>query len=288
MNEDWLDLFPHSMDVFRWEVVSDHCSCVVTNLPMENVGIKLFRFYNFWTAHPDFKDVVMSSWRIPVKATGLRAIYLKTMRLKHRLKKFNRDNIGDIGLNYPSAKEAYQEAQLQAQSHPRDYSLQEAVKVTAEVFTIQEHMYYSFLAQRSKLTWIRKGDMNTSFFHACLKKHRADNNIASYIVEQGNLIDDFQEVVAHFVDHFRSYLGSPSSATGRIDLHCIEMGPKISMDQQLLLLKPFSRKEIRAALFGIPITKSPGPDGFGSGFFKALWQDIEDEVCSVIGQCFAT
>ncbi|XP_062118613.1 uncharacterized protein LOC133832259 [Humulus lupulus] len=132
MNEEWLDLFPYSMVVFRWEVVSDHCSCVVTNFPMEKVGIKLFRFYNFWTAHPDFKDVVMSSWRAPVKATGLRAIYLKTMRLKHRLKKLNRDDIGDIGLNYHSAKEAYQEAQ----SHPQDYSLQEAVKVTAGKFTI--------------------------------------------------------------------------------------------------------------------------------------------------------
>ncbi|XP_062089567.1 uncharacterized protein LOC133796101 [Humulus lupulus] len=114
MNEEWLDLFPHSLVVFRWEVVSDHCSCVVTNMPMEKMGIKLFRFYNFWTAHPDFKEVVMSSSRTPIKTIGLRAIYLKTMRLKHRLNKFNRDAIGDIGLNYYSAKEAYQEAQLQA------------------------------------------------------------------------------------------------------------------------------------------------------------------------------
>ncbi|XP_062114155.1 uncharacterized protein LOC133825193 [Humulus lupulus] len=130
--------------------------------------------------------------------------------------------------------------------------------------------------------------MNTSFFHACLKKRRAENGIATYITEQGRLIDNFHDVVSHFVKHFRSYLGSPSSATGRIDLHCIEMGTKLSIDQKLLLLKPFSCKEIRAALFGIPITKSPGPDGFGSSFFKVLWQEIRDEVCSAIGQCFNT
>ncbi|XP_062103860.1 uncharacterized protein LOC133814975 [Humulus lupulus] len=130
--------------------------------------------------------------------------------------------------------------------------------------------------------------MNTSYFHACLKKLRANNSIATYITEQGNLIDDFQEVVAHFVDHFKSYLGSPSSATGRIDLQCIEMDSKLSIDQQLLLLKPFSSKEIRAAFFGIHITKSPGPDGFGSGFFKELWQDIGKEVCSAIVQSFST
>ncbi|XP_062075850.1 uncharacterized protein LOC133779975 [Humulus lupulus] len=167
MNEDWLDTFPHSTAVFRWEVVSDHCSCVVTILPMEKVDIKLFRFYNFWTDHPGFKEVVMSSWRVPIKATGLRAIYLKTMKLKHRLKKFNRDNIGDIGLNYHLAKEAYQEAQFQAQSHPRDYSLQEVVKVAAEAFTVQEHI--------------------------------AENGIATYISEQGRLIDNFHDVVSHFL-----------------------------------------------------------------------------------------
>ncbi|XP_062114012.1 uncharacterized protein LOC133825027 [Humulus lupulus] len=239
MNEEWLDLFPHSLAVFRWEVVSDHCSCVVTNMPMEKMGVKLFKFYNFWTAHPDFKEVVMSSWRTPIKATGLRAIYLKTVRLKHRLKKFNRDAIGDIDLSYYSAKEAYQAAQLQAQVYPQDHSLQEAIKVTAAEFTLQEHMYHSFLAQRSKLTWIRKGDMKTSYFHACLKKRRADNS-------------------------------SPSSAAGRIDLQCMEMGSKLSIEQQLLLLKPFSSKEIKAAFFGIPSTKSPRPDGFNSGFFKEL------------------
>ncbi|XP_062118795.1 uncharacterized protein LOC133832472 [Humulus lupulus] len=64
------------------------------------------------------------------------------------------------------------------------------------------------------------------------------------------------------------------------------MGSKLSIEQQLKLLKPFSKKEIRDSLFNIPSTKSPRPDGFGSGFFKASWQDIGDEVCSAISQCF--
>ncbi|XP_062080985.1 uncharacterized protein LOC133785786 [Humulus lupulus] len=254
MNENWLDFFPHSTVVFRWEVVSDHCSCVVNILPMEKLGLKLFRFYNFWADHLDFNEVVMNIWRLPIKATGLRAIYLKTLRLKHRLRSFNRENIGDIGFNYHKAKENYQEAQFQAQSHPFDYSFQEVMKEAAATFS----------------------------------KRRAENGIDSYITDQGNLVDNFPEVVSHFVEHFRGYLGSPSSAIGRINFQCIEMGSKLSVDQQLMLLKPFSRKEIREALFGIPITKSPGPDGFDSGFFKAVWQDIGDEVCSAISQCFDT
>ena len=61
------------------------------------------------------------------------------------------------------------------------------------------------------------------------------------------------------------------------------MGPSST---QLSLLKSFSHQEIRAALFSIPSIKSPGPDGFGSGFFKVMWQDIGDEICRAIRQFF--
>ncbi|XP_062103007.1 uncharacterized protein LOC133813999 [Humulus lupulus] len=218
-----------STAVFRWETISDHCSCLVRTQPLEKIRLKLFRFYNYWTKHHEFRDLVLYSW----------------------------DRIGDLKVNYYKAKETYQEAQLQAQAYPHVFSYQEDERIAAEAFSVQERLYHSFLIQRSKITWLRQGDMNTSFFYAFLKKRKAEN-------------------------------GSPSSATGRINIQNVEMGSKLSVEQQLKLLKPFSKKEIRDSLFGIPITKSPGPDGFGSGFFKASWQDIGDEVCVAITQCFET
>ncbi|XP_062103821.1 uncharacterized protein LOC133814936 [Humulus lupulus] len=110
INEEWLNLFPQSLAMFRWEVVSDHCSCVVSNIPMEVMGINLFRYYNFWSNHSEFNQVVLSSWRAPVKVFGLRAIFIRLFRLKHRLKKFNRDCIGNVGSGYQSALVAFQDA----------------------------------------------------------------------------------------------------------------------------------------------------------------------------------
>ncbi|XP_062110882.1 uncharacterized protein LOC133822521 [Humulus lupulus] len=230
-NEDWLDFFPNTTAIFSWEMVSDHCSCTISILAMENLGVKLFRFYNFWTDHNDFKEVALTSWRKPINGTCLKAIYLKTMRLKHKLKRFNRDHIGDIGVQFQMAKDQYQAALFHVRQHPRDLTLQEKAKAAAEAFTTQEKMYHSFLAQRSKLTWLRKGDMNTAYFHACLKKRKEENRIATYITEQGRVVDNFPEVVSHFLDHFRSFMGSPSSATKKINLHCVEMGSKLSIDQ---------------------------------------------------------
>ncbi|XP_062119112.1 uncharacterized protein LOC133832843 [Humulus lupulus] len=170
INEDWLDIFPQSLANFRWEVVSDHCSCIVSNIPLVTMGSKLFRYYNFWSNHADFKQVVLSSWEVPVQASGLRAIFIRLVRLKHRLKKFNRDCIGDVGYGYQLASVAFQDAQFQAQANPQDFKLQEVVKEKASEFHKQEQMYHSFLAQQSKINWIRKGDMNSSFFHAFSKE----------------------------------------------------------------------------------------------------------------------
>ena len=43
------------------------------------------------------------------------------------------------------------------------------------------------------------------------------------------------------------------------------------MEQQLSLCAPSTEKEIKVVVFSILSTKSPGPDGFSSGFFKATW-----------------
>jgi len=41
------------------------------------------------------------------------------------------------------------------------------------------------------------------------------------------------------------------------------------------MVQPFTERDVKLAMFSIDRNKSPGPDGYGSGFFK--------EACSVIG-----
>ncbi|KAM6563883.1 hypothetical protein CsatB_023881 [Cannabis sativa] len=123
-NEDWLDAFPNSSATFQWETTLDHCSCVVSSTQPQNIGVKKIRFFNFWSYHARFKETVMDNWTLPVRSAGLKAIYLKLMRLKHTLKRFNRDSIGDVDANFHKAKEHYQETRAVAQAHPKDPGFQ--------------------------------------------------------------------------------------------------------------------------------------------------------------------
>ncbi|VFQ97960.1 unnamed protein product [Cuscuta campestris] len=51
-------------------------------------------------------------------------------------------------------------------------------------------------------------------------------------------------------------------------------GNTLSIEQQLELIKDFNPEQVKNALFSIPNSKSPGPDGFNSGFFKKKWNTV--------------
>lgn len=63
---------------------------------------------------------------------------------------------------------------------------------------------------------------------------------------------------------------------------------RCSLDQQGRLSTSPSAAEIIEILMKLNPNKSPGPDGFTSGFFKSAWSVIRDELVSSIQRFFAT
>ncbi|XP_062104173.1 uncharacterized protein LOC133815334 [Humulus lupulus] len=179
----WIDTLPNSIAELQWDVHSDHCFFLIRTLKIGNLGIKPFRFFNCWIAHRRFKEIVMDNWHKPMTAGGLLGVTKKLLRLKHVLKVFNRKEIGDIEQGYHHAKGVYQLALSKAQASPSDVAAQEAEKLAAVCYKEHYPRYRSYLIQRSKVTWLQKGDENNSYFHACIKKGKEENHIVSFLNE---------------------------------------------------------------------------------------------------------
>ncbi|XP_062076194.1 uncharacterized protein LOC133780513 [Humulus lupulus] len=184
-NEEWLDLFPQAEAIFNWDLLSDHCYCIIKSGATVNCGIKPFRFFNMWTDHVSFKDTVLQSWNKPIKGAGLVQIFRKLSRLKVVLRKFNKHFVGDVAQNFSLAKDKYQSAQVSLQKNPHSKELQREELLAGESFAYHARAYDSFLRQKSKVDWLRYGDDNTAYFHACLKQRRANNSISSVVTESG-------------------------------------------------------------------------------------------------------
>jgi hypothetical protein len=60
---------------------------------------------------------------------------------------------------------------------------------------------------------------------------------------------------------------------------------KVTPDMNEDLLKPYTDSEIKAALFQMGPTKSPGPDGFPALFYQTHWDFFQAEICNAV-RCF--
>lgn len=61
VNTEWLDMFPTAEASFLAPGVSDHCLISVTMVP-PNGRRKPFKFFNFWLQHPEFGQILTTSW----------------------------------------------------------------------------------------------------------------------------------------------------------------------------------------------------------------------------------
>jgi hypothetical protein len=142
----------------------------------------------------------------------------------------------------------------------------------------------SLIIQRSRARWLREGDANTSYFHACIKSRRQHNSITALQSGDGWLEtpDSIRNaVVTFFTNHFSSgFLRRPK-------LEGIQF-PSVSLEGNQQLVSPFQLVEIEEAIANYDGNKSPGPDGFNFAFVKAFWYLFKAEVRILFDQFHGT
>lgn len=80
-----------------------------------------------------------------------------------------------------------------------------------------------------------------------------------------------------FKDYFEgiSFSPSPFSEDIEVVLDTVEVSVTTQMNEELG--KSFIVEEIDEALSQMSPLKSPGPDGFGAGFYKKYWSIVKEE-----------
>lgn len=90
-----------------------------------------------------------------------------------------------------------------------------------------------------------------------------------------------------FVEYYEELLGEKLENRMQAVENIPEMGPILLVQQQIELLRPFADKELKDAMFHIDSNKSPGPDGFGSGFYKAAWSIVGQDIIEAVLERFS-
>eukprot|EP00253_Pinus_taeda_P018445 PITA_18445 len=137
--------------------------------------------------------------------------------------------------------------------------------------------------QKSRIQWLKVGEMNTKFFHRSALDHRSNNRILELKNDTGEILKNHNEISALLSDHFNSISQEPHINREKAIKDLTEAIPKIiTADQNWALCREISMEETEEAIRSMPNDKAPGPHGFTINFYKACWSTVKQDVWEAV------
>ena len=126
------------------------------------------------------------------------------------------------------------------------------------------------------MNWLKKGDMNTSFFHNYATRRRKKNTIKGLVDHNGMMQEDGVSMCNIVQQYFEKLF---SSEVGDLDQGILaDVQCKVTPDMNVELTAQFSSDEVKKALFQIGDLKELGPDGMHAVFYKWFWELLGDDL----------
>ena len=138
----------------------------------------------------------------------------------------------------------------------------------------------AFLKQKARNQWLKLGDQNTSCFHCSLRVQNARNSITHLWDENGNRVEDVEQIKQVAVKFYEKLLGTNHTqfTSEKADRIRSLIPTAIPSSKLAMLEREVTTEEIRDTLFHMPLNKAPGPDGFPTEFFKESWSVVGEGV----------
>ncbi|XP_042962710.1 uncharacterized protein LOC122296986 [Carya illinoinensis] len=278
-----LDAFPGANMEYLARTSSDHAPMAVS---LENqlirYGFPSFKFQQMWVSHAQFFDCVSHSWNgDDVGGSPLYMLVTKLKRLKIALRTWNNHTFGKTVSHIAALEDRIKglEASLQTEYAEDVEDDLVASQLELSVWLNREEQR---LAQQAKQRWIQKGEANSAFF--CAVSRRNHKEVKAMQLEDGSILSSPEQIHDGAITYFSNFLkaGNSCDEPNLGDL----VQPTISQDDNdLLSCVPLSQ-EVYDALCSIPEDSSPGPDGFGSGFYRSCWHIVGTDVVAAVSEFF--
>ncbi|XP_039008860.1 uncharacterized protein LOC120137071 [Hibiscus syriacus] len=205
INPPWASSFKNSFVEFIAPGPSDHCMALAwINKETQTTRPKPFKFFNFWTKHPNFLEQITKSWQQLTQGNPMQRLFIKLKRLKPNLKKLNKDNYNDISAKVRLKRSELEQIQISTLND--NNSFDEELRIQKDLNDLED-MEYMFLKQKAKVQWVKDGDKCTKLFHTAIaSKHKRDT-IRVLINNEGRRLESYDDMANEILDSFNYQLG---------------------------------------------------------------------------------
>ena len=197
-------------------------------------------------------------------APALRLVDLhdKLKKVASNLGKWNRDTFGSVRKEIKKLTAELERLRSEpGRTGPSHLEIKLNDKLV-ELYHREELMW----RQRSRIEWLASGDKNTRFFHLRATMRRKKSMIKALANSLGVHVQDpaeLREMVTAF--HRDLYTTEVVTDMDRVLQH---VPRKVTPQMNEMLTAPYTKDEVKKALFQMGPTKSPGPDGFPAHIYQ--------------------
>lgn len=210
VNYQWISHFPNSQAAFLPPNISDHCPCLLDlSIPLPIAGTRPFKFFNYLTKHHNFLNTLEVAWnQAGGYAWNLSSLCYKIRKIKGALKLLNREIFSNIQERVRETNLLLQAVQVEALTNPSEELFQQEQELHDKWYFLRQ-IEESYFKQKSRVNWLREGDLKTVYFHRLVQVRASFNSIRGFSLPSGDIISDPHAMGLHAISHFESLL-SPS------------------------------------------------------------------------------
>ncbi|KAL0293457.1 UNVERIFIED_CONTAM: Retrovirus-related Pol polyprotein from type-1 retrotransposable element R2 [Sesamum radiatum] len=186
---------------------------------------------------------------------------------------------GDLSLIIKLAAEFLGTVQNLLQTHRHNALLIRLEQCCKLVFLKATKLEQIMLQQSAKIQWLKGGDQCSRIFSQKVAMRRASKQVFQIMDEDGRIHTTREEVANEFVSFYQRLLGDDRRQEF-IDLRYLRPWARhvLTPEECRVLVQLLSGEEIKDVFFDIAEDKALGPDGYSSGFYKAAWSIIGEEL----------
>lgn len=230
-------------------------------------GPRAFKYCDMWSSDSSFAQTVEDACNIDVKGCKMYTVVKKMQNVKSKLKSLHSRRYSNLDGRVDAAQTRLRNAQQELSNHPFHESSIEEEKEAKLDFNHLQSSNLTLIAQMAKCIWVKKTDTNSKYFYTLVKERQNRTKISSISSATGQIITNPKDVEAEFVHYYTQLLGA-ETIVENFDASPISNGRILDGNEATNLCRPFTVEDVKKALFSIPNSKPPGPDGFSAG---KLW-----------------
>ncbi|XP_020592778.1 uncharacterized protein LOC110033211 [Phalaenopsis equestris] len=213
VNQAWFSFFGFSHIQHLCISGSDHKPLLLSFDLFKKDSKYHFQYLNVWWKHDDFLRLVADNWNVFDVGNAWFRLWKLHKKVASALRAWNWGVFGDVHARVTRAEQKVLSLQnFDESSEDLVIQLQDAHSELLVGSRVEEEL----LQQKAREVHFAQGDRNTKCFHACIKQHRAKNNIIRIKDDSGNWITG-NEALGESIVHYFQNLFISSQNNGVID-----------------------------------------------------------------------